>query len=387
MSYQDIEETTETIPQQPMAPPPPGKPRHNYPLHILLFVLTLLSTSYAGIMFASPTELGGGDVGFWELMAHGLPFGLLLMLFLTAHEFGHYFAARAHGVDATLPYYIPMPIVPFGTFGAVIRTRSIIPSRKALFDIGVAGPIAGFVVAFIYLVIGMATLPGIDWLYSIHPEYRALPSPPDYGLHFGGSLIFDGLRALLVPSGEFFPGTNELYHNPFLAIGWFGMFVTALNMIPVGQLDGGHILYAMFGRRQHVISRWIVRLLILIGIGSLAPMVLELTQAYSADSVYIFLSSLFGPPLQWLAEHTPWWFTGWSGWLFWVLIIKIFIRVPHPDTPEQDPLDRKRMIIGWIALGIFVLCFSYRGIYYVPGAPEPPEQIEPRFQGPEGDII
>ena len=378
----DIEEE---IPQQPVTPPAPGKPRHNYPLHIVLFLLTLVSTSYAGAGFVAPAMFVSPDTGFLDLLLVGLPFGVLLMFFLTAHEFGHYFAARAHGVDATLPFYIPMPLVPFGTLGAVIRTRSVVPTRRALFDIGVAGPLAGFVVAVVYLIVGMLTQPGVDWLYGIHPEYRALPALPSYGLHFGDTILFSALRGLLVPEGRFFPGMNEIYHNPFLAIGWFGTFVTALNMIPVGQLDGGHVLYAMFGRRQHVISRWIVRALIVIGIGSLAPMVLDLTRSYSADPVYNFLSSVFGPPLDWLAHAVPWWFTGWGGWLVWVLIIRIFIKVPHPDTPIQDPLDRKRMIVGWIALLIFVLCFSYNGLYDAPGAPA--TTPNPQFQAPEGDVI
>src|SRR5205085_453169 len=142
----------------------------------------------------------------WQL---GLPFGILIMLFLSAHEFGHYFAARRHGVDATLPYYIPMPPLIlgsiFGTMGAVIRTRSPIPNRKALFDIGVAGPLAGFVVALAYLIIGMVTMPGIDSLYAIHPEYRALGSIPDIGMHFGGFMLYDLLKILFVSPGHFFP--------------------------------------------------------------------------------------------------------------------------------------------------------------------------------------
>src|SRR5688572_1464788 len=115
MSYQDMEIEEEGIPQRPMEPPPPGAPRHNYLLHITLFLLTLISTSFAGAAWVATQELAAGGISFWDQLLLGLPFGVLLMFFLTAHEFGHYFAARWHGVDATLPFYIPMPIVPFGT--------------------------------------------------------------------------------------------------------------------------------------------------------------------------------------------------------------------------------------------------------------------------------
>jgi membrane-associated protease RseP (regulator of RpoE activity) len=306
---------------------------------------------------------------------------VLILVFLSAHEFGHYFAAKAHGVDATLPYYIPFPLF-FGTMGAVIRTRSPVMSRTALFDIGVAGPLAGFVVAFVYLVIGIATVPGPEWLYTIHPEYRALASFPDYGIHFGDFLLFAALRELLLSPGQWFPGMNEIYHDPFLAVGWFGMFVTSLNMIPAGQLDGGHVVYAMFGQKQHVISKWVVRFLIFAGVGAIAGLVLDLTRQYNPDPIYQFLVSIFGPPLEFVDAHAGWWFFGWPGWLFWVLILKVFIGVKHPDTPDQTPLDRRRMIIGWVALIILVLTFSFAGLYEIenPNVQEPADAPVPEQQ-------
>jgi membrane-associated protease RseP (regulator of RpoE activity) len=341
--------------------------RHNYALHIILFVLTFASTTFTALVYFAPTTATTpeGVLADWTA---GLPFGLLLMLFLTAHEFGHYFAARYHDVDATLPFYIPMPFMMFGTMGAVIRTRSQIPSRKALFDIGVAGPLAGFVVALTYLIIGIATMPGIEQLYAIHPQYRHMPIIPEEGIHFGGFLLLDILKSLMLAPEQFFPPMNEIYHYPFLCVGWFGMFVTALNMIPVGQLDGGHIIYAMFGRHQVTISKWFVRFLIFAGLGTVGAMLLEATRAYNPDGLYQFLQTVFGPPMEWIVEHASWWLQGWFGWLLWVLILKYLIKIPHPPVPDEEPIGTTRMVIGWVSLAILVLTFSFSGIFEVVSA-------------------
>lgn len=333
-------------------------------VHLLLFFLTLVTTTYAGIGFLVPVESAAMP---WEIflenIPEGLSFSLLLLLFLSAHEFGHYFAARYYKVDVTLPYYIPMPFFFFGTMGAVIRIRSQVPSRKAIFDIGVAGPIAGFVVAFIFLVIGMAAGPDPNHLYAIHPDYRGMVSLPDEGIHFGGFLLFDLLKLIIVPEGSFFPGMNEIYHYPLLAVGWFGMFVTALNMLPVGQLDGGHVLYGMFGDRQAKISRWVVRALLLIGIGGGLGMVLEGLRIGWTGGMYDILNGTLRGPLEWIDAHASFLLRGWPGWLFWSLIIRLLMRVEHPPVPDRTPLDRRRMVVGWSALALFVLTFSWTGIF------------------------
>lgn len=366
MSYREDADTGRTLFQE--EGPAGGavaevkKPKHNYPLHIVLFILTFISTTYAGMEFVVTTPILTVDDVFANFH-RGLPFSALLMFFLSAHEFGHYFAARFHKVDATLPYYIPMPLILFGTMGAVIRTRSVVPSRKAMFDIGVAGPLAGFVVALAYLIIGMATMPGVESLYAFHPEYRHLPVMPQWGMHFGDFLLFAILKELLIAPGQFFPAMNEIYHYPLLAIGWFGMFVTALNMIPVGQLDGGHVVYGMFGRHQPAISRWFVRFMIFCGLGAVGWLLLDAVRTYNSDPFYQFLQSIFGPPMEFIAEHASWWLHGWLGWLLWVLIIRFFIKIPHPPVPDETPLNRGRMVIGWIALAILVLTFSFNGIY------------------------
>jgi len=355
--------------------------RPNIPLHLFLFVMTFITIAFGCGVFALgsvvPPELERADL--WQSMLIqfrlGIPYAILLTLFLLAHEFGHYFAARAHGVVATLPYFLPMPFVqvmPFGTLGAVIRTRSPIMTRRALFDIGVSGPIAGFVVALGYLIIGTSTLGGIERIHALHPEYAALATLPDWGIHFGGFLLLEIVRVVFTPAGGFFPPSNEIYHFPFLAIGWFAMVVTSLNLLPLGQLDGGHVTYAMFGERQRIVGRWFLRFMLLVGLGWVGGMLLEATRAASADPIYRFLQSIFGPAMELIDRHAPWWFSGSPIWLVWSLIVRFLVRVEHPPIPDPTPLDRRRMIIGWIAIVMLVLTFSYSVISDKGGPVTPP---------------
>ena len=187
-----------------------------------------------------------------------MTYSILLLAVLGSHELGHYLAARIHNVESTLPYFLPFPphygLMPFGTLGAVIRIRSEIRTRRALFDIGVSGPIAGFTTTLVILAIGFATLPNMEYLYGIHPQYRTMTSLPTGGLTFGSSLGYSIMAFLFAPTGAFVPPMNEIYHYPFLCVGWFGLFLTALNLIPVAQLDGGHILKASIGNRAHPIE-------------------------------------------------------------------------------------------------------------------------------------
>jgi len=220
-------------------------------LHISLFIITFLTSTIAGVNWIKgfvPFELSE--------MVVGLPYSISILLIITFHEFGHYFAAVYHKVKSTLPFYIPFPPIPyminFGTMGAVIKTRTRIHSKKAMFDVGVAGPIAGFVVCVAILIYGLTNLPAIEYLLKIHPDFY----DPNYGkegyaLIFGDSFLFSFLREIFVQPEQFFPPMSEIYHYPFLCAGWFGLFITSMNMIPVGQLDGGHISYSMFGEQTH----------------------------------------------------------------------------------------------------------------------------------------
>jgi membrane-associated protease RseP (regulator of RpoE activity) len=257
------------------------------------------------------------------------------MLMLGSHEFGHYVAARTHGVDTTLPYFLPFPsflgIFPFGTLGAVIRIRSAIPSRKAIFDIAVAGPLVGFVVSAAILIAGFATLPPKEYLFTIHPEYAEMASIPTGGLTFGPSIFYLLAAEIFAPAGAFIPPMNEMYHYPYLCVGWFGMFVTAMNLIPIGQLDGGHLSYAMFGNAYHKIAQ--ISLIVLVGLGTAG-----------------FLPFL-GIPFEY----------GWTGWLFWALILVLFMRstkFQRPILEDETLLDPRRMLIGWLCVLIFVGSFS-----------------------------
>ena len=299
-------------------------------VHGGLFLLTLFTATLAGVQWLNKD--------FLELtnLSLGLPYSILLVVMLGSHEFGHYIAARIHKVDATLPYFIPFPsvygfLVPFGTLGAVIRVRSAIPSRKATFDIGASGPIAGFVLSCVILIVGFRTLPGIDYIYSIHPEYAQMTSIPATGLTFGRSLLFIAIEKVFAPAGAFVPPMNEIYHYPFLCVGWFGLFVTALNLIPIGQLDGGHITFAMFGGKHHRIGQVALILLIFFGTLGCLPVV-------GVDFNY-----------------------GWIGWLFWAIVLAVFLKramFARPALEDMTPLSLPRTLVGWICVLMFVVSIS-----------------------------
>ena len=295
-------------------------------LNIVLFLLTFFTTTQAGVAWLNrdPFEL--------ENFYSGLTYSILILTFLTCHEFGHYIAARIHKINVTLPYYIPFPLIlnPFGTMGAVIRIRQRINSRKALFDIGIAGPIAGFVPAFLMLVYGMVNLPPFEYIYTIHPEYVETGVPTS-GFSFGYNLLYLLLGELLASSPDvFLPPMNEMYHYPFLCVGWFGLLVTALNLLPVGQLDGGHIIYALFGDKSRYIARSFFALMLLMGIIGLLP--------------------LFG--VNFLADY------GLLNWFIWAALIFFIIKIDHPQFYDPEPIGAVRQLLGISALLIFILCFT-----------------------------
>ena len=295
----------------------------------LLFI-TFITTTFAGIQWIS------GQPGPYELpeLLIGLPYSLSILFILAAHEFGHYFAARIHNVKATLPFFIPFPPIMgffnFGTMGALIKTKTQIPNNKAMFDIGVWGPISGFIACLIVLIYGFTHLPPVDYILSIHPDYFS----PDYGknavhLEFGDSLLMVTLRNIFTSPGQFVPPMSEIYHYPYICAGWLGLFVTSMNMIPVGQLDGGHIIYSMFGSKKHEIIAGVSLIgLIIMGVLGTATAFLNIGFAF-----------------------------GWTGWLLWALILYFFIKIKHPPVIEFTPLDTKRMIFGWIAIIILILSF------------------------------
>lgn len=245
------------------------------------------------------------------VLTYGLKFSISLLTILTAHEFGHYIACRIYGVDATLPYFIPTPpmIGPAGTFGAFIKIVSPMPSRRAVFDIGVAGPIAGFVALIPVAFLGFLTM------QTVAPDNSEQMS--GVGLYFSDPLFFK----ILAP----FFGidlSHLIIPNPFYFAAWVGLLVTALNLFPSGQLDGGHALYAVFGSKVH---RW--------------------------SGSIVFVSAAILAILGWFIYNSP------SGFLFAVLL-GVMMRVGHPEPFDDAPLDFKRKIVAFLTLLIFVLCFA-----------------------------
>jgi membrane-associated protease RseP (regulator of RpoE activity) len=265
-----------------------------------LFVLTAVSVFLVG-GFRVIEIPGQGEVAAL-VYRDGTLLVVGLMSILLAHEMGHYVAARCHGVDATLPFFIPFPVPGLslvGTLGAFIRIRSPIPSRRALFDIGVAGPLAGFAVCLPVLWLGIGEA-------EIVPSAQAAG-----GLFLGEPLLFQWATTIVRGS---LPPEATLVIGPLGRAAWFGLLVTALNLMPIGQLDGGHITYALLRRRAHLISR----------IGSWVAVAL----------VY------FGP-----------------SWILWAILMRVLGR-PHPPTLDDDaPVGTLRVWIGLLSLAVFVVCF------------------------------
>ena len=283
--------------------------RERYWLYSLLFALTVVTTCIVGAAMQLDFERNlpfdlERSFDLWSAIwrdpltiLRGLPFSLTLLAILLAHEFGHYITAMIHRVDASLPYFMPSPFL--GTFGAFIRVRSPIYSKRALFDIGIAGPLAGFVFLLPALAIGLAfskVVPGVAQQGSIH---------------FG----MPGLEWLLIHA--IFPGAavNDICLHPVARAAWIGMFATAMNLLPIGQLDGGHILYSFFPKRHGLVSR------------------------------LICLVMLFG-----------YWY--WPAWTFWGLLL-LWLGRRHPAIEDPSELDAGRRRLGWVALAIFALCFSH----------------------------
>jgi len=299
--------------------------------HLALFLVTFVTTVIAGTEWITGTM---GPFDFDSLMI-GLPYSLSALFILATHEFGHYFAAKTHKVKATLPYFIPIPPLAgffnFGTMGAVIKTKSEISTNKAMFDIGVSGPIVGFIASIIVLIYGFTHLPPADYILAIHPDYF----DPNYGkeaisLQFGNNFLFLFLKNIFTSGNDFVPPMTEVYHYPYLMTGWFGLLITAMNMIPVGQLDGGHVVYSMFGSKiQETVASISLIGLVILGVTGIIDGVLELNIGF-----------------------------GWSGWIFWGIILLLVIKVKHPPVRYFSELDPKRKIIGYFSLFILLISFS-----------------------------
>jgi membrane-associated protease RseP (regulator of RpoE activity) len=295
----------------------PREERKRFLVSAGLFLLTFLTVLFLGtgfqLLFDSPratVSLPSPWSQPWpyvrfilfrpQLLLRGLPYAFSLMGILLAHELGHFFACRFHGLDATPPYFIPAPTL-FGTFGAFIRIRSPFSSKQALFDVGVAGPLAGFLAALPVLAVG------------IHLSRLVEPVEASAGSYlFGEPLLFSLMTRLIqgAPAAKL-----ALDVHPVAFAGWFGLLATAFNLFPIGQLDGGHILYSVLGKRAYPVGVAAVLTLLVLGV--------------------IF----------------------WNGWLLWALLVTL-IGLRHPPVFAYEPLDNRRRLLALAALLIFVLSFT-----------------------------
>ena len=273
--------------------------------------------------FAPPKSF----IGFFDprFLVTGWPFAVPLLAILLTHEFGHYFAARYHGVPASLPYFIPMPFVsPFGTMGAVIGMSGRIRSRAALLDIGAAGPLAGMVVALPVLAWGIA---------------QSKVGPPPDGPYFqeGQSILYWSLKRLILGP---IPEGSDINMHPTAFAGWAGLLVTMLNLIPFGQLDGGHIAYALFGKKQDRFAIWVRRSLLVLFAYNLVtffgPILLKTSKMSVGDAIGNSLT-----------------------WIVWFALLGVLARLGGREHPPFEPgeLSPARRFVAWLCLILFVLIF------------------------------
>ncbi len=306
--------------------------RHRPVINLILFILTLISVLVTGALYGVEEAMPANFLGWVSMfLQRGWPFALSLIAILAAHEFGHYFAGRYHGLNVSLPYFIPFPLSPFGTMGAFINMKDIPRNRKVLLDIGIAGPLSGLVVAVPVLLLGLSlstisTLPeqaggslslqleGNSLLYLLSKFVifgQLLPSPVSY----------EGLNPLLYWVKYFFSGQPlpfggvDVMLHPVAWAGWAGLLVTGLNLIPAGQLDGGHILFVLFGEKRARILFPII-LISLVALGF-----------------------------------------SWNGWWLWAGIIFLLGRFYAEPLDMITELDMRRKILGGLALLVFILTF------------------------------
>lgn len=264
-------------------------------LNIALFILTFMSTLTVGAMHEG-VNVVEDPLSIYK----GLPFSVTLLLILLFHEFSHYLASRRHHIETSLPYFIPAPTL-FGTFGAVIRMKSPMTTKNALIDIGASGPVAGFIISILATIIGLS----LSNIIPVHDTANMIS--------LGDSLLFKGLTKVIMGT---VPAGYDVYLHPVALAGWIGFFVTSLNLIPVGQLDGGHILYALTGEKHALISKLLVAAMFVMGL------------------------------------------LLWEGWIIWgVLLIVLGFRHP-PIVYSEMPLGPGRRRIGWLSLVIFIMTFT-----------------------------
>lgn len=291
-------------------------PFNKHALNVILFLLTLVFTLVIGIQYhinfyGISLPAGSGFFAFlWRHPAAwlwGFSYSFSLLGILLVHELGHFFACRYHRIEATLPFFIPAPTL-IGTFGAFIKIKSPFSSKKALFDVGLAGPLAGFLVALPIIAVG------------IFQSRIVAKETLQTGMALGEPLIFKLITWLVIGPAA---GQHDILVHPMAFAGWFGLLATAFNLFPIGQLDGGHILYSLLGKKS-----------------------------YYAGVISIIVILLLGIKY-------------WPGWLFWALIVTL-IGLRHPPIFEDEKIDLPRKILAVIALLIFLVSFTPAPIVLAP---------------------
>ena len=401
-----------------------NKNTKTYLIQIILFVLTVITTTMAGELSIHGKLWLLSDYS-WSDFQNGFAYSVPLLLILSFHEFGHYFTAVYHKVKTTLPYYIPLPPYPFliGTMGAVIRILEPIRSSKKNFDVGLAGPLAGFVMALGVLYYGYTHLPEPEYVFEIHPEYeefglayqdhvytydfhklqdslryveareadslsavengvndwsvREFKAAPEYpNMYIQKPILILLFEKYLVDDPVKIPNEREYMHYPWLFAGFIALIFTALNLMPVGQLDGGHILYGLIGYKKH---KWVASIIFLVfllyaGMGLITPYDgmnnLMLSIPLYVAFLYMCLKGLNKSGQETLMyaliiftiQFMVAWYNplleGYSGWLLFGLIVGRVVGIAHPKCAIEEPLDLKRKILGWLALVVFILCVS-----------------------------
>jgi membrane-associated protease RseP (regulator of RpoE activity) len=397
--------------------------RKTFLIQVTLFIITFFTTTFAGSEWVNSSFFPWNYS--WQDFQTGLKYSIPFLGALTVHEFGHFLTARYYRIEVTLPYYLPVWLgflgaPSLGTMGAFIRIKEAIKSRKEFFDVGVAGPIAGFVIALGVVWYGFTSLPPQDYIYEIHPEYLIwgedykdvvfdkdtivyksnidylsediMEQLPDtirieqaniikFGL--GKNLLFLFFEKYVVNEPTRIPPKYEMIHYPFLFAGYLALFFTALNLLPIGQLDGGHVLYGLLGSKKANIVSAIVFVLFVFygGLGLITPASkfgdnpndllshLLYIAMYVFLLYFIFYSITPQKQTRWLialsifaAQYLTTLFLpdvkGYHGWLVFGLLIGRFLGVYHPKALQDEPLSFGRKVIGCLALIIFILCFA-----------------------------
>jgi len=372
-------------------------------IHLGLFLITLITTTLAGAEWVyGKSILVEGYT--WSDFTSGLHYSVPFLFILSVHEFGHYFTAIHYRIRTTLPYYIPLPPLPFmlGTLGALIRLKSRVESKQQNFDVGIAGPLAGFLATLGVLWYGFATLPPPEYVFQFHPDYE------QYGLAYADHVYTEAYFARgvadviigknltwlffekFVGAADRIPNVHEIMHYPYLFAGFLALVFTSINLLPIGQLDGGHVLYGLLGYDGHrkVATGVFVVFLFYAGLGSIQffgpakdplwylPLYLGflylslLGMRKSWQDTLMYATIIFASQflLAWLIPGIR----GYPGWLVFAFIIGRFIGVEHPPCRIEEPMDENRRNLGWFALIVFVVSFAPAPIDVIIYAPPVP---------------